>query len=562
MRLPLLIFTGLALAFSSCQSGDKKEEKSVEKKVAETPFVWENANVYFLLTDRFENGDTSNDINFGRDKETGVLRGFEGGDIAGITNKIKEGYFNDLGITAIWMTPLVEQVHGDVDEGTGATYGYHGYWAKDWTNLDPNFGTREELAEMVKVAHGKGIRVLLDVVINHTGPVNPIDPAWEDEWVRLDPSCKHDNYENTVSCALVDNLADIRTENKTEDVKLPAELVKKWTVEGRLAKEVAELDAFFERTGYPRAPRYYIIKWLTDYIRDYGVDGFRVDTAKHTEEDVWTDLFEEAKKAFAEWKKSHPNDIMDDNEFYLVGEVYNYNANNGRIYDFGDQQVDYFDHGFKSLINFGFKYDAQNSYEYLFNKYDSLLEGPLAGKSILNYLTSHDDGQPFDEKREKPFESANKLLLSPGAAQVYYGDETIRNLVIDGTVGDATLRSFMNWDELNNGALRSGIKVEDVLAHYQKLGQFRKNHPSIGAGKHQMINESPYYFTRSWQSGSLEDQVLVGLDLAEGKKVVDVDGIYNNGDKLHDEYSGIITEVKNGQAIFDTPHAYLLISKK
>jgi alpha-amylase len=70
------------------------------------------------------------------------LRGFEGGDLRGITDKINEGYFSDLGINAIWFTPIVEQVHGFVDEGTGKTYGYHGYWAKDWTAIDPNFGTR------------------------------------------------------------------------------------------------------------------------------------------------------------------------------------------------------------------------------------------------------------------------------------------------------------------------------------------------------------------------------------------------------------------------------------
>ena len=106
------------------------------------PFDWKAANVYFLLTDRFHNGDPSNDVNFNRTKETAVLRGFEGGDLKGITEKINEGYFNDLGINAIWMTPIVEQIHGGTDEGTGFTYGYHGYWAKDWTTIDPNFGTQ------------------------------------------------------------------------------------------------------------------------------------------------------------------------------------------------------------------------------------------------------------------------------------------------------------------------------------------------------------------------------------------------------------------------------------
>jgi alpha-amylase len=121
MKKIIFIF-GLFL-FLSCQ--EKSESKTIEKSETKE-FVWEGANVYFLLTDRFNNGDTSNDVNFDRTLETGELRGFEGGDIKGITQKIKEGYFTDLGINAIWMTPVVEQIHGGTDEGTGMSYGYHG----------------------------------------------------------------------------------------------------------------------------------------------------------------------------------------------------------------------------------------------------------------------------------------------------------------------------------------------------------------------------------------------------------------------------------------------------
>src|SRR5690606_20704796 len=106
---------------------------------------WRNATIYFLLTDRFHNGDPDNDVNFQRTQEAATLRGFEGGDMAGITQKIEEGYFDRLGVNVLWFTPVVEQVHGATDEGTGLTYDYHGYWTKDWTSLDPNFGTLEDL---------------------------------------------------------------------------------------------------------------------------------------------------------------------------------------------------------------------------------------------------------------------------------------------------------------------------------------------------------------------------------------------------------------------------------
>ena len=185
---------------------EKKQHKIDVSKNVQTPFVWDGANLYFLLTDRFNNADMLNDMNFDRTNETGVLRGFSGGDIKGITEKINEGYFTDLGINAIWMTPLVEQIHGSTDEGTGVSYGYHGYWTRDWTALDPNFGTMEDLKELVLTAHNKGIRIVLDAVINHTGPVTEIDSVWPEEWVRTEPKCTYQSYETAVNCTLVENV--------------------------------------------------------------------------------------------------------------------------------------------------------------------------------------------------------------------------------------------------------------------------------------------------------------------------------------------------------------------
>ena len=320
-----------------CLSGEK-DTKEVAKP--EVPFVWEGANLYFLLTDRFNNGDPTNDVNYDRNSETAVLRGFEGGDIRGVTQKIEAGYFTDLGVNAIWMSPIVEQIHGGTDEGTGMTYGFHGYWTKDWTSLDPNFGTAADLKDLVEVAHSKGIRIVLDAVINHTGPVTDIDTVWPKEWVRTSPACEYKDYESTVTCTLVKNLPDILTESN-EEVDLPPQLVEKWKAEGRYDEEVAELDAFFKRTGYPRAPRFYIMKWLADYITDYGIDGYRVDTVKHTEEYVWQEFRKECDYSFEQWKLNHPQDVLDDNDFYMVGEIYNYGISSGKNYDFGDRKVNY-----------------------------------------------------------------------------------------------------------------------------------------------------------------------------------------------------------------------------
>ncbi|WP_031428855.1 alpha-amylase family glycosyl hydrolase [Flavimarina sp. Hel_I_48] len=548
----IILITGI-FALGGCKTQTKETPQQTEFKT-ETPFVWEGANVYFLLTDRFNNGDTTNDLNFERDQETAVLRDFKGGDIKGITAKIEEGYFDKLGINALWFTPVVEQIHGAVDEGTGNTYAYHGYWAKDWTALDPNFGTFAALEELVQTAHDHGIRIVMDVVLNHTGPVTEKDPFWGENWARQQPQCTYESYESTVACTLVANLPDIKTDSE-EEVEIPAFLAEKWQKEGRFKQEMEELNTFFSSSGLKKTPTNYLVKWLTDYVRELGIDAYRVDTAKHVNEGAWSVLKQQAAVAFADWKKANAAKVLDDNDFFMLGEVYNYSIDGGREFNFGEVAVDYYAHGFDDLINFQFKYDAQGDYETLFAKYDSILHSSLKGKSVLNYATSHDDGDPFDKNREKPYETGTKLLLTPGLSQVYYGDETARNLSIAGTEGDATLRSFMNWDAIDATATRN------ILEHWQKLGSFRKNHPAIGAGRHKMITQQPYVFHRSFLKDNYTDDVLVGLDLPKGEKTLKTATVFPEGTKLRDTYSGAETVVKDQKITLNTPNTLVLLEK-
>ncbi|HLO72843.1 MAG TPA: alpha-amylase family glycosyl hydrolase [Flavobacterium sp.] len=548
MKKSLLTIALVSLLISSCSS-----TKEIKNTTTKTPFIWEGANVYFLMTDRFLNGNPNNDNIIKRDKPTAKLRGFEGGDISGVIKKLDEGYFSDLGINVIWMTPVVEQIHGSVDEGTGNTYGFHGYWTKDWTTLDPSFGTKEELKELVDKAHAKGIRIMLDAVINHTGHATEIDDKYPDSWVRSTPNCKYNSYDSNINCTLVTGLFDVKTESK-ENVELPPFLVEKWKKEGRYEQEIVELEAFFKKTGYPRAPRYYIMKWLSDYILDFGIDAYRVDTVKHTTEDVWADFGKVCDMSFAEFKANNPTKVLDNNAFFIVGEVYGYNIGSKRLYDYGDKIVDYYANGFTGLINFDFRNEAKMNYEELFSKYSNILQNDLKGNTVMNYVSSHDDGWPFDKKREKTYESGTKLLLAPGISQIYYGDETARSLDIEGTTGDATLRSMMNWDDI-----ASKKSTKELLVHYQKLGVFRKNHPAIGAGVHQKISSNYYLFTRTFSSENYIDKVIVGLDFPIGNKEINVANYFPEGTNVRDAYSGQLAKVENGKITINTNYTILLI---
>ena len=175
----------------------------------------------------------------------------------------------------------------------------------------------------------------------------------------------------------------------------------------------------------------------------------------------------------------------------------------------------------------------------------------------MNYVSSHDDSYPYDKKREKTLESGTKLLLAPGISQVYYGDESARSLDIPGTTGDATLRSMMNWD-----AIKTNPETQKVLLHWQKLGNFRKNHISIGAGIHQEISASPYVFSRTFTKDNFTDKVVIGLDLPKGPKEISVGTVFENGTKLYDGYSGKKAVVLNGKINIDTEFGILLLEKK
>jgi alpha-amylase len=214
------------------------------------------------------------------------------------------------------------------------------------------------------------------------------------------------------------------------------------------------------------------------------------------------------------------------------------------------------------MINFSLKSDARQGYEKLFSDYSAALNGPLNGRSVLNYVSSHDDGEPFDGLRQRPFETANKLLLAPGAAQIYYGDETARLLRVEGAQGDANLRSFMNWDELAANARRGNYRIGDVRDYWSRLGRFRHAHIAVGAGVHQMIQSSPYTFKRTYEKDGVTDRVVVALDLPLERAVpISVAGVFIDGQTVRDWYSGRSAVVTGGKVQFDAGNPVALIAQ-
>ena len=516
----------------------------------------DNPIVYFVITDRFENGNPANDNSYGRKREATPrddVGTFHGGDLKGLANKLREGWFKELGVNAIWITAPYEQIHGWVVGGNKEFkhYAYHGYYALDYTVLDANMGTPEELRELVAAAHGQGIRILFDVVMNHPGYLD-IQTAgelgvkvlwpnaqnatlrnyhgfidynnfafgdwWGRDWVRAGLPGYIDGGRDDLTMQLA-FLPDFRTESR-DAVKLP-----KFLRDKRDSKAV----------DLPQTTvRGYLVKWLTDWVREFGIDGFRADTVKHVEPEAWLELKTEATKALAEWKGRHPAQEIDDQPFWMVGEYWGLGPERHKLHDFG----------FDAMINFDFQKRGGEFArpDALYDSYAKLLSG-RPGFSTMSYLSSHDT-ELFDRKRL--FEAGAALMLAPGAVQIFYGDETGRppGPVPSSDPQQAT-RSDMNWSSID----------QPLLAHWRKLGVFRSRHVALARGTHRKLSDTPYAFSRV--DSASDDRVVVALNV-QGDIALPVAPTFPDGQWLHDAYSGQRAVVVDGRVKLNAGGVVLL----
>ncbi|HEV7914803.1 MAG TPA: alpha-amylase family glycosyl hydrolase, partial [Albitalea sp.] len=355
MRRLLAVCIGLCLV--ACSTGPPSPSVAAGGPLAVPGRFADNPIVYFVITDRFENGNPANDNSYGRQREAAPrddVGTFHGGDLKGLANKLREGWFRELGVNAIWITAPYEQIHGWVVGGNKEFkhYAYHGYYALDYTVLDANMGSADELRELVDSAHAQGIRILFDVVMNHPGYLD-IQTAgelgvkvlwpnaqgatlrnyhgfidynnfafadwWGRAWVRAGLPGYIEGGRDDLTMQLA-YLPDFRTESR-DPVTLPTFL------RGKPGTKAVDL---------PDTPvRGYLVRWLTDWVRDYGIDGFRADTVKHVEPEAWLELKTEATKALAEWKAKHPAGRTDDQPFWMVGEYWGLGPERHQLHDFG-----------------------------------------------------------------------------------------------------------------------------------------------------------------------------------------------------------------------------------
>ena len=551
-------------------------------------FTWDNASVYFLLTDRFYNGNTSNDHSYGRatDANGNALSGwntspgtFHGGDFVGITKKINEGYFDNLGVNAIWISAPYEQIHGYVTPGEGqdfAHYSYHGYYVLDYTEPDANFGTKEEFKTMVDTAHQHGIRIVMDIVMNHAGyntikdmiqynfgtfkdksaaqsylyKINGVNGLhdyinydetssdwgrwWGSGWVRSGLPGYSEGGGGDLEMCLA-GLPDFKTES-TSSVNIPTFLQTKWQGEGTKAAKL-------QKYGSSDTVSNYLVKWLSEWVSTYGVDGFRCDTAKHVEDASWKKLKTNCVSALKQWRQNNPTSPGADwdEDFWMTGEAWGHGLGYSHYYSDG---------GFDSMINFSFSGAGVNGVEGIngvYQNYASTINNQK-GFNALTYISSHDSNLA----RSNLAYQGSAFQLMPGGIQIFYGDESNRPLVsgmnFDGNGGSGhSLRSDMNWNSMDNA----------MLSHWQKVGKFRRNHVAVGAGDHQQITayntSTGYTFERSYDDGMTSDGVICTIGAPANQQIaVDVSSIWNDGKTVTNAYDGKTAVVQNGKATFNS----------
>jgi len=541
---------------------------------ADTPtvvdtFTWKNALIYFVIQDRFYDGDSSNNNSYGRmskDDLGSSIGTFHGGDIKGLTEKLD--YINGLGVNAIWITAPYEQAHGWCGGGSNgdfAHYAYHGYYPLDYTMMDKNMGTVEEFRSFVTECHKRGIRVVMDVVMNHTGYLTLQDcqdygldiftssysggkstdmgfkigsdgDTYHKHHDKIDYNGHNDGWAKWWGASWIragvpgytagggddltknlDNLPDVKTESTTSQTVAPI-LQTKW------GKESSGYDNWIipaakslRSTSSTNAPAVWIEKWLAAWVEEFGIDGFRCDTAKYVDKYRWNELKNLCKTALANWRNSSRADEYAkdwDEDFWMTGEAFGWKK---------DGDLSWFSNGFDSMIDFTVAGTAgMKSYSPSLPSWD----GRLGDSQALLYISSHDTGLG---RASNQTELGTSFVLMPGLVQIYYGDETARPFGDTGSDENQGTRSDFNWDA-STGA---------TAKHWGKVGTFRKFNPAVGAGTGSATK-------RTYSGAAGESKVAIGINGAN----VDVSDLFNDGTTVYNWYDGKSATVSGGKVTF------------
>ncbi|MFM1581067.1 type I pullulanase [Helcococcus bovis] len=446
--------------------------------------AWDEEIIYFMVTDRFFDGNKSNSkLNGEESYDLNHLEAYHGGDFKGITEKVE--YLKNLGVSTVWITPIVDNINDNLrKDKNDKQYGYHGYWAYDFTKLDPTLGTEAEFKEMIDTLHKNGIKVMVDIVLNHAG----------------------------------------YGAEKNTDFK---GMFRETETEGDITTKLSGLPDF--KTEDPDVSKK-LVEWQTNWIKNYEIDYFRIDTVKHVEHETWKEL----KNSVVKVKPG----------FKMIGEFYDgkFDFDGGYL---GKGQMD-------SILDFEFKHIADNFVHGKLLDAERRLEDRNNSlstvKTLGQFLSSHDEDGFLATKVNGNVDllkvAASLQMTAKGQPVIYYGEEiglsgkNAKNMD-NGEYGEN--RKSFDWDKINNNPL---------LEHYKKITNIRKDHSAVfarGDRKNVISNDKYSVFTRKYDNKT----AIVGLNITDQEQKVNLtlEGVSS----IKDLYSEKEYAVNNGKVTVTIP---------
>ncbi|NYD78262.1 alpha-amylase family glycosyl hydrolase [Arthrobacter cupressi] len=511
-------------------------------------------NFYFVMADRFNNGSTANDTGgLGTDP---LVSGFDptrkgyynGGDLKGLQDRLD--YIKGLGTNALWLTPSFKnkavQGGGQLDNSSA---GYHGYWVTDFTQIDPHLGTNAELKSLIDAAHSRGMKVYFDIIANHTADViqyretasAPYIPKATEPYRSASGEAFDDHdYAGTQTFPALDAATSFPytpfVPDAEKDVKVPAWLNDPTLYHNRgntnFAGEDSTYGDFFGLddlfTEHPR-----VVNGMVDiyngWIRDFGIDGFRIDTMKHVNDEFWQQFGPQVLS----YAKAQGKD-----EFFMFGEVFDTSKTITSRYTTRNRMQAVLDFGFQGAAR-SFASQSSNAagLQDFYAGDDWYTDADTNVYQLPTFLGNHDMGRigtfiaqdnagATNSELVKRDSLAHELMyFSRGNPVIYYGDEQ----GFTGAGGDQDSRQpmfasqvseYLDDDLLGTSATHATANFNTAHPLYRKiteLAALTKDHPALrdGAQQHRYAADGAGIYAFSRTGATEQREYLVALNNSE-----------------------------------------------
>ena len=461
--------------------------------------------IYFVFPDRYLNGDTSNDKFPGYDPTDTAF--FHGGDLKGLTGTCSDGdnglaRIKKLGFTAVWVTPLVVQ-----QKPTPYGAGYHGYWGVDFLDVDPHLGTKADLLAFSECAKKLNLKLILDIVTNHTGDV--IQYKDREAFIPSDmSSAKSPAWLNDLS-----NFHNVGDMNSCWGDGVCMQLGDFYGLDDIATEKPVVYNGWADVYG----------KW----IKDYGLSGFRVDTARHVDDNFFKNWSPQINAAAQS---------VGINNFTIFGEVWDVNPINLMNYVRRNKIQTVLDFPFqRSAAEFASGYSDATTIENLFSYDDLYTTATSNASNLVTFLGNHDMGRAGKIIESKRINPAAELLprtllahslmyLTRGIPSVYYGDEV--GMTGTGSGSDQLARQDMFptkvkiWktekrigsNPIGTGNAFDITDTHPIANHLKALAKLRAGNPGLVNSSMQIRYAKDYLLAISKKDDAESKEYLVAFN--------------------------------------------------